>query len=107
MAHLTALVDNDATTPTTNVYEITNRALKAAKLADCLILHGATSAQAAGLPPKYRLATATLAGVRPPSDTTWDEVVQLLACVERERALSPLVERLGDAVQDRELFARL
>ncbi len=106
MEHPTALVDHDATTHT-NVYEITARARKASKLADVLILHGATSAQAAGLPSEYRLATATLAGVRPPSDTTWEEVVQLLACVERERALSPLVERLGDAVEDRRQLARV
>lgn len=107
MAHPTAFVDDVATTPSTNVYALKARNLKAGRLADVLILHGATAAQAAALPTEARTTVAALAGTRLPSPTTWDLVVELVACVERTRALSPLVERLDDARIEAELFARL
>ncbi len=106
MEHVMALVDHDATTPSTNVFAIKARNAKAGKLADVLILHGASSAEAAGLPVESRLTVATLAGTRKPSSITWDLVVELVACVERSRALTPLAERLDDQLED-QLFARL
>src|SRR5436190_1545152 len=106
MEQVTALVNNDATVHPINVYEVKARNAKArnakarnakaAKLADLLLLHGASSAEAAALPAESRRTVAALAGVRPPSTMTWELVCEFIACVERARARTPLVERLED-----------
>jgi hypothetical protein len=106
MEHVTALVDHDATTPSTNVFATKARNAKAAKIADVLIAHGATAAEARALPIESRLTASTLAGARRPSPVTWDLVCELLACVERSRSLTPLAERLDDDLEE-QLFARL
>jgi hypothetical protein len=97
MEQRTAFVNHDATVPHTNVYAIKARNAKASKMADVLLLHGASSAEARALPVECRRTVATLAGVRVPSATTWELVCDLLACVERSRAVTSLVERLIDA----------
>lgn len=63
-------------------YEAAARTAKAAKLADVLIAHGATAAQAAELPESHRQVVAELAGTRLPSPTTWAQVVDQLRARE-------------------------
>lgn len=86
MEHPTAHVPDDATPRPTNVFEIKARNAKAAKLAELLLTQGASAADAAALPVKARYMAAAIAGVRRPSPVTWDLVVQLVACVERDRS---------------------
>lgn len=80
------------TPETTNVYELAARGRKAERLAELLLDQGATSAEAAELPEHARLIAAALAGVRRPSQTTWDLVVGLMGVVERNQEAEGLEE---------------
>lgn len=63
---------------TSNVHEATARAVKASKLADVLVAHGATAAEAEALPPSGRRMAERLAGVNKGSSATWAVVVAML-----------------------------
>ena len=76
-----------------NEFEQRNRIDKAWKLSAVLQQHGATPQAAAELSLKARLDAALVAGVRPPSEQTWQLTVEYLANrlratgrVEEERA---------------------
>ena len=60
-------------------FEATARDIKARKLADVLIAHGATADAVTGIPESHRAITAELAGVRNPSPLTWIAVAELVA----------------------------
>jgi len=63
-------------------YKVAARQAKAEKMAAVLIAHGADAATTAALDDKGRKLTAELAGTRPPSDQTWEVVVD---CVRAHR----------------------
>jgi hypothetical protein len=58
--------------------EATARMIKATKLATVLIAHRAEPAVVAAMPEAGRRLTATLAGTRSPSETTWALVTDLV-----------------------------
>ena len=62
-----------------NEFEQRKRIDKAWALSAILEQHGATTTAAAALPLKARLDTALIAGVKPPSDKTWQLTVDYLA----------------------------
>lgn len=67
----------------TNPWEVQARGIKARKLARWLLVHvvrgrGFTADEIAGISGESRLIIARLAKVKPPSDATWAEVVELL-----------------------------
>lgn len=62
-----------------NEFEQRKRIDKAWKLSAILEQHGATPQAAAALPLKARVDAALAAGVRPPSEKTWDLTVKYLA----------------------------
>lgn len=76
--------------------EVQARARKATLIANVLAAHGATSVDAAALPPQGRTIAAELAGVPAPSDATWHAVVGVLQAAEQGRrpAARPNVEAL-------------
>jgi hypothetical protein len=61
-----------------NEFEQRKRIDKAWKLSAILHDHGATPQAAAALPLKARLDAALVAGVNPPSETTWRLTVEYL-----------------------------
>lgn len=78
-----------------NEFEQRKRIDKAWKLAAILQEHGATPEQAAALSLKGRLDTALVAGVNPPSDTTWRLTVEYLTNRLRAHQKLDLEERQG------------
>lgn len=76
-----------------NPYEDAARIKKAHALADTVQAAGGTAQAAADLPHEDRLTAAAVAGVNPPSDATWELVVDLLR--KREQAAERLAD-LGD-----------
>lgn len=62
-----------------NEFEQRKRIDKAWKLSAVLQQHGATPAAASALSLKARLDAALIAGVNPPSQTTWQLTVEYLA----------------------------
>jgi len=67
----------------TNAYAVTARQIKAAKMAEVLIAHGATAADVHAMPLRGRAIVAELAGTRPPSPLTWVEVAERVAAARK------------------------